>query len=114
MGQMSTTKPEVKKSTKPSIKKQKTTYGPYIARIQKRADSKTRLSLKALQTIDSMVSHLVQDVSSIIGELNRKTKNKTMAVNDVKAALKLVCGDGELSKHCIMEGSKAVMKFQKK
>ena len=57
-----------------SGKKLKLNFGPYIARIQKRADSKTRLSLKAIQSIDGMITNLLQEFSEIIGELNRKTK----------------------------------------
>ena len=95
-------------------KKVKLNFGTYIHRLQKKADSKTRLSMKALGTIDHMVTNLVTEMAVIIGELNRKTKKQTMSLEDVKAAIKLKCQDGELAKHCVMEGSKAVMKFQKK
>ena len=105
---------KAKLEKKTSGKKVKTNFGRYIAKIQKKADSKIHISVKAIQTIDGMVTELVNSISEIIGELHRKNKKNTLSVEDVKAALKLKCDDGELSKHCIMEGSKAVMKFQKK
>ena len=105
---------ETKTKKKTSSKKVKLNFGIYLHRLQKKTDSKTRLSMKALTTVDGMLTQLVNEMSTVIGELNRKTKKQTMSIEDVKAAIKLKCQDGELAKHCIMEGSKAVMKYSKK
>merc|ERR1712243_428285 len=101
-------------TTKKSTKKFKTNFGIYISRIQKKADTKVRISVKALQTVDGMITNLIEDFGTIIGELKRKTKSSTLSPKDIKAAIKLKCQDGELAKHCIKEGGNAVMKFQKK
>merc|ERR1719219_325532 len=81
--------------------------GVYIARLHKKTDNKTRLSMKSLVTINEMVLGFLRDLSRVMRELKQKTKTTTISINDVKAAIRLIAGDGELSKHCIMEGSKA-------
>merc|ERR1712029_348738 len=108
------TQPASTSNNKKAGKKIKTNFGVYISRIQKKADSKVRISVKALQTVDGMITNLIEEFGTIIGELKRKTKSATLSPMDIKAAIKLKCQDGELAKHCIKEGSNAVMKFQKK
>ena len=111
-----TTNKDIKEDTKKprTKKKAKHPFLKYIALMQKRSDSKVRISTKAAITMEGMLIDLLSSFSDIIGELNRKNKKQTMTVSDVKAAIKLKCEDGELAKHCIMEGSKAVMKYTKK
>merc|ERR1711972_1262033 len=76
-------------STKNSGKKIKTNFGTYIVRVQKKADAKVRISKTALQTVDGMISNLIEEFGTIIAELKRKTKKSTLAVNDIVAAIKL-------------------------
>ena len=101
-------------STKKSGKKIKTNFGTYIVRVQKKADAKVRISKTALQTVDGMITNLIEEFGTIIAELKRKTKKTNLSVNDIVAAIKLKCQDGELAKHCIKEGTNAVKKFKTK
>ena len=94
-------------------KKVKTYFGSAIPRIQKRINSDMRMSTKALITIDGILTELISKSCEVLNELTRKSGRKTVVDNDVKAAVKLMCNDGELSKHIILEGSKAVMKLKK-
>merc|ERR1719300_2164291 len=96
------TQTQTQPTTKKSRSKIKTNLGVYINRVQRKADSKVRLSKTALQTIDGMITNLIEEFGTIIAELNRKTN---LSVNDIVAAIKLKCQDGELAKHCIKEGT---------
>merc|ERR1711963_63277 len=101
-----------KKVKKVSSKKLKLHFGAYIPRIQKKVDSSTRLSLKALVTMDGITNEVMLKLSEIMSELVRKVGKKTVQESDVKAAIKLLCHDGEISKHMVVEGSKASMKLK--
>merc|ERR1712048_547009 len=102
-----------KDSTKRSSKKNKFKLATYVARLQKRAEGNVRISTKALQTMEGMLTNLIEDVAQIIGEVTRKDKKNTMSDKTVLAAIKLRCEDGELSKQSVKEAQRAVEKYKK-
>merc|ERR1719342_384791 len=102
-----------KDSTKRSSKKNKFKLATYVARLQERAEGNVRISTKALQTMEGMLTNLIEDVASCIGEVTRKDKKSTMSEKTVLTAIKLKCADGELSKQSVKEASRAVEKYKK-
>merc|ERR1711942_118381 len=106
-------KTQTDKNVKKSSKKNKFKLATYVARLQKRAEGNVRISTKALQTMEGMLTNLIEDVAQIIGEVTRKDKKQTMSDKTVLAAIKLKCEDGELSKQSVKEALRAVEKFKK-
>merc|ERR1712232_169398 len=119
MAKLSNTKSQksVNKSEKPEMKgkksessKVKTYFGSYISKIMKQVNSEMKLGRSALNVIDSIIFETFLQFSDVMVSLKAKEKAKTLSTKDVQAAVKLIC-NGELQKHCLMEGAKAIVKY---
>ncbi len=63
-----------------------------------------------MSIMNSVVKDIFERVCLEAMNLNRKNGNKTLSSKDVQAAVKLLI-PGELSKHAISEGTKAITKY---
>lgn len=86
------------------------TYNHYIFKVLKQVHPKMRISRKAMEIMNSCVNDAFERVATEAGKLVRMTKSSTMTSREIQSAVRLVF-PGELSKHAISEGTKAVNKF---
>ena len=85
-------------------------YKSYINKILKQVHPKTRISKKGMTIVNNFVCDTFERVASEAGKLCKVTKRSTLSSRDVQSAIRLVL-PGELSKHAVSEGTKAMTKF---
>ena len=87
-----------------------TAYGVYIYRVLKQIHPDTGISKKAMSIMNSFVSDTFEKVATEAGRLCQYNSGVTLGSREVQSAVRLVL-PGELSKHAVSEGTKAVAKY---
>ena len=109
-------KKAAKKASKPKTgtrrrkKPNTSTFNTYIYRVLKQVHPKISLSKKSMSIMNSFVNDTFEKVATEAGKLCKSNKRKTLSSREVQTALRLVL-PGELAKHAVSEGTKAVTKF---
>ena len=106
-GKKSAGRPKGKKAT-PA-----TAYGIYIYRVLKQIHPDQGISKKAMSIMNSFVSDTFGKIANEAGKLCMYNKSVTLGSREVQSAVRLVL-PGELSKHAMSEGTKAVNKYAEK
>ena len=91
-------------------RKGKQTFNSYIFKIMKQVHPETRISKKGIMIINNFVTDTFEKIATEASKLCRIHKSATMASRDVQSAIRLVL-PGELAKHAVSEGTKAMTKF---
>ena len=68
------------------------------------------MSKKSVSILNSFVNDIFERVAGEAGKLARFNKKNTLSSREVQTAVRLVL-PGELAKHAVSEGTKAVTKF---
>eukprot|EP00662_Eupelagonemidae_sp_cell21_P026262 gene26262-5232_t len=89
------------------MKKGVRTYRPFIAKVLKGIKGKFKVSKKAMAICNSFAVDLFDRVATEAGRLSRHAKTKTLSSKAIQAAVRLQL-PGELAKHAMSEGAKAV------
>ena len=74
------------------------------------ARAETGISKKAMSIMNSFVNDTFEKIVAEAGKLARYNKKSTLSSREVQTAVRLVL-PGELAKHAVSEGTKAVTKF---
>ena len=106
----STVKTVKSASAKHGLKKRKQTFSTYIMRVLKQVHPKTGISKKSMSIMNSLVADVFEQIASEAGRLCKYTSRGTLSSREVQTAIRLVL-PGELAKHAVSEGTKAVTKF---
>ena len=85
-------------------------YKTYIFKVMKQVHPETRISKKSMTIINNFVEDTFEKIASEASKLCRMHKRATMSSRDVQSAIRLVL-PGELAKHAVSEGTKAMTKF---
>jgi histone H2B len=100
-----------KKSTAPTRKKRRQeTYSLYIYKVLKQVHPDVGISRRAMSVMNSLMNDTFDRLCSEAANLVRVSKRKTMSARSVQSAVQLLL-PGELAKHAVSEGTKAVTKF---
>ncbi|GAA5901478.1 hypothetical protein JCM6882_006290 [Rhodosporidiobolus microsporus] len=91
-------------------KKRKETYSSYIYKVLKQVHPDTGISNKAMQILNSFVNDIFERIAAEASKLASYNKKATISSREIQTAVRLIL-PGELSKHAISEGTKAVTKF---
>ena len=94
----------------PGKKKRKDTYSSYIYRVLKQVHPDTGISKSGMGVMNSFIVDIFNRVTQEAGNLARYNARKTLSSREVQTAVRLVL-PGELAKHAVSEGTKAVTKF---
>ena len=86
-------------------------YSTYIYRVLKQVHPDTGISKKGMQIMDSFVQDIFERVAAESGRLARYNKKSTITSREIQTAVRLLL-PGELAKHAVSEGTKAVTKYQ--
>jgi histone H2B len=86
------------------------TYVSYIYKVIKQIHPDLGISNKAMSIINSFVCDLFERLASEAGKLARYNKKKSITSREIQTALRLIL-PGELAKHAVSEGTKAVTKY---
>ena len=91
-------------------KKSKETFHIYIYKVLKQVYPEMGMSKKAMSIMNSFVHDTFDRLATEAGQLCKINKKHTMDARAVQTAVRLVF-PGELAKHAMSEGTKAVTKF---
>ncbi len=85
-------------------------YGSYIYKVLKQVHPDTGISKRGISIMNSFVSDIFEKTATESSRLARYNKKATLSSREIQTAVRLVL-PGELSKHAVSEGTKAVTKF---
>eukprot|EP01069_Polyplicarium_translucidae_P001194 Polyplicarium_translucidae@DN1563_c0_g1_i7.p2 len=108
---------EVAKKAPAAEKKRKKgrheTYGTYIGKVLKQVHPGVGISKRAMSIMNSFIVDTFERVSTEAGKLCTYNKKDTLSSREIQTAIRLVL-PGELAKHAVSEGTKAVTKYDQK
>lgn len=104
-------KPVKKKANK--SKPHATNWGGYVLKLLKQVHPTMKISKQAMAVMVSCVEDTFERISAEdqAGNLHRRGDSKTLTTRDIQSAVRLVF-PGELSRHAVSEGCKAVIAFK--
>ena len=91
-------------------KKRTESFAIYIYKVLKQVHPDTGMSKKGMSVMNSFINDIEGKISEEGGKLARYNKSKTLTSREVQTAVRLIL-PGELAKHAVSEGTKAVTKF---
>eukprot|EP00245_Coleochaete_scutata_P001631 TRINITY_DN1200_c0_g3_i2.p1 TRINITY_DN1200_c0_g3~~TRINITY_DN1200_c0_g3_i2.p1 ORF type:complete len:134 (-),score=50.81 TRINITY_DN1200_c0_g3_i2:126-527(-) len=105
-------KKPVKDGSKGKKKAKKTieTYKIYIYKVLKQVHPDTGISSKAMSIMNSFINDIFEKIATETAKLARYNKRPTITSREIQTAVRLIL-PGELAKHAVSEGTKAVTKF---
>jgi histone H2B len=86
------------------------TYKIYIYKVLKQVHPDTGISSKAMSIMNSFINDIFEKIASEASRLARYNKKPTITSREIQTAVRLIL-PGELAKHAVSEGTKAVTKF---
>ncbi|XP_050053706.1 late histone H2B.L4-like [Aphis gossypii] len=90
--------------------KRKQTFGIYIYKVLKQVHPDYGISSKAMSIMNSFVNDLFERIAGEASRLAQYNKRLTITSREIQTAVRLLL-PGELSKHAVSEGTKAVTKY---
>lgn len=85
-------------------------YSGYIYKVLKQVHPETGISKRAMSIMNSFVADIFERICTEAGRLTRYSGRSTLSSREVQSAVRLML-PGELAKHAVSEGTKAVTKF---
>ncbi|CAA6669357.1 unnamed protein product [Spirodela intermedia] len=98
------------KKKKKKIKKGSETYKIYIFKVLKQVHPDIGISSKAMGIMNSFINDIFEKLAQEASRLARYNKKPTITSREIQTSVRLVL-PGELAKHAVSEGTKAVTKF---
>ena len=90
--------------------KRKESYAIYIYKVLKQVHPDTGVSSKAMSIMNSFVNDLFERIAAEASRLAHYNKRSTITSREIQTAVRLLL-PGELAKHAVSEGTKAVTKY---
>ncbi|GKF41254.1 putative histone H2B.3 [Tanacetum coccineum] len=91
-------------------KKSVETYKIYIFKVLKQVHPDIGISSKAMGIMNSFINDIFEKLAAESSKLVRYNKKNTLSSREIQTAVRLVL-PGELAKHAVSKGTKAVTKF---
>ncbi|ODM87707.1 Histone H2B [Orchesella cincta] len=90
--------------------KRKESYAIYIYKVLKQVHPDTGVSSKAMSIMNSFVNDIFERIAAEASRLAHYNKRTTITSREIQTAVRLLL-PGELAKHAVSEGTKAVTKY---
>ena len=91
-------------------KRRRESYSIYIYKVLKQVHPDTGISTKGMSIMNSFISDIFDKIANEAGKLVRYNKKGTLTSREIQTAVRLAL-PGELAKHAVSEGTKAVTKY---
>ena len=85
-------------------------FSVYIYRVLKQVHPETGISKRSMQIMNSFIADIFEKIALEASKLVRYNKKHTLSSREVQTAVRLLL-PGELAKHAVSEGTKAVTKY---
>jgi len=93
-----------------SRKKRTESYSSYIYKVLKQVHPDTGISKKGMSIMNSFINDIFGRLAGEAGKLAIYSKKATLSSREIQTSVRLML-PGELAKHAVSEGTKAVTKF---
>ena len=100
----------ITKGDKKKRKKRRESYAIYIYKVLKQVHPDTGVSSKAMSIMNSFVNDIFERIAGEASRLALYNKRTTITSREIQTAVRLLL-PGELAKHAVSEGTKAVTKY---
>ncbi|KAF7265424.1 hypothetical protein GWI33_021156 [Rhynchophorus ferrugineus] len=100
----------ISKSDKEKKRMRKESYAIYIYKVLKQVHPDTAISSKAMSIMNSFVHDIFKRIAAETSRLAHYNKKSTITSREIQTAVRLLL-PGELAKHAVSEGTKAVTKY---
>ena len=90
--------------------RRKESFGIYVYKVLKQVHPDTGISSKAMNIMNSFVNDIFEKIASESARLAHYNKRSTISSREIQTAVRLLL-PGELAKHAVSEGTKAVTKY---
>ncbi|XP_030079012.1 uncharacterized protein LOC115483241 [Drosophila hydei] len=100
----------ITKNDKKKKRKRKESYAIYIYKVLKQVHPDTGISSKAMSIMNSFVNDIFERIAAEASRLAHYNKRSTITSREIQTAVRLLL-PGELAKHAVSEGTKAVTKY---
>ncbi|KAH3689903.1 histone H2B-like [Dreissena polymorpha] len=105
------TKAKTARSTdKKKRRRRRESYAIYIYKVLKQVHPDTGVSSKAMSIMNSFVNDIFERIAAEASRLAHYNKRSTITSREIQTAVRLLL-PGELAKHAVSEGTKAVTKY---
>ena len=91
-------------------KKNYESYSTFIYKVLKQVHPDTGISSKAMSVMNSLSNDIFQKLAAEASKLAQYNKRISITSRDIQTAVRLIL-PGELAKHAVSEGTKAVTKY---
>lgn len=91
-------------------RKRKESYSIYIYKVMKQVHPDTGISSRAMGIMNSFVNDVFDRVAGEASRLAHYNRKSTISSREIQTAVRLLL-PGELAKHAVSEGTKAVTKY---
>merc|ERR1712088_141721 len=91
-------------------KRRKESYAIYIYKVLKQVHPDTGVSSKAMSIMNSFVNDLFERIAGEASRLAHYNNRSTITSREIQTSVRLLL-PGELAKHAVSEGTKAVTKY---
>ena len=88
----------------------KESYAIYIYKVLKQVHPDTGISSKAMAIMNSFVNDIFERIANEASRLAHYNKRSTISSREIQTGVRLLL-PGELAKHAVSEGTKAVTKY---
>ena len=107
---VTTTTPKAKRGGEKRRRTRHETFSTYIYKVLKQIHNDTGISKRSMNIMNSFVNDCFEKIALEASKLVRCNKRHTLSAREVQSAVKLLL-PGELAKHAIVEGCKALNKI---
>lgn len=111
---MKRTKTPMVKAKAPVERKKKADYNQfhlYVEKVRMQVHPDMGMNQAAKEMVNDFVLHMVHRVSCTVHSLLHLTHAQTVSARDIQSAVRMII-PGELAKHAVSEGTKAVTKYK--
>ncbi|XP_056272744.1 histone H2B-like [Pseudoliparis swirei] len=98
------------KTGKKRRKSRKESYAIYVYKVMKQVHPDTGISSKAMGIMNCFVNDIFERIACEAARLAHYNKRSTITSREIQTAVRLLL-PGELAKHAVSEGTKAVTKY---
>ncbi len=91
-------------------KKRQESYSVYIYRVLKQVHPETGISKKSMMIMNSFINDTFERMAQESSRLLRYNKKGTLSSREIQTSVRLLL-PGELARHAVSEGTKAVTKY---
>ena len=101
---------KAKKEVHHAKRRRTETFSVYIYRVLKQVHPETGISKRSMHIMNSFINDIFEKIALESSKLVRYNKKHTLSSREIQTAVRLLL-PGELAKHAVSEGTKAVTKY---